>query len=61
MLDLNPKELVHWIVEMEKNIDFEAIENLKSVKFTTIKLKGQVSLFYERSFSYWTDYLLIEG
>ena len=44
---LNPKELVHWIINLEKFFDMEHIEDSKTMKMACIKLKGYVSLWWD--------------
>ena len=42
---LSPKEMIDWIIEMEKYFDMEHIEDPKTVKVDCLKLKGHDSLW----------------
>ena len=40
--NINPKQLIDWINELEEYFEYEEIEDLDRVKFVNAKLKGHV-------------------
>jgi len=40
---LNPKDLIGWIGEMERSLEFEQSEHNRRVKFACTKSKGHAS------------------
>ncbi len=42
--NLNPKELIDWINELEEYFEYEDIEDLDRVKFVKAKLKGHAKI-----------------
>ena len=44
---LNPEELIDWINDMEKLVDYEEMEEEKKVKVVFTKLKGHATLWWD--------------
>ena len=42
--NINPKELINWINELEEYFEYEDIEDPNRVKFSKAKLKGHVKI-----------------
>ena len=42
--NLNPKELIDWINELEEYFEYEEIEDLNRIKFVKGKLKGRAKI-----------------
>ena len=45
-MNLNPKELIDWINELEKYFEYEGIEDLDRVRFVKAKLKGHAKIWW---------------
>ena len=44
--NLNPKELIYWINELEEYFEYENIKDLDRVKFAKEKLKGYAKIWW---------------
>jgi hypothetical protein len=45
---LDVEELIDWIASMDKYFEYEEITDNKNVKFVVTRLKGHVSLWWDR-------------
>ena len=44
---MNLEDMIEWFKEMEKYFDIEKLDDPKSVKFSSLKLKGHTSLWWD--------------